>query len=121
MRYRIEVKFNHSRQSVVFHIHSEGLQQFRRRHKCDAWFWERSGKKPRNGVFGYIHLPRIEPEDTYFIELVAHEVQHLIIGWVLAWGNDLQYLANAEEQVASMTGDIIRKFWRAYRRNTPVT
>jgi hypothetical protein len=118
---RIEVKFNHSRQSIVFHVHGESLAQFRRRHKCDAWFWERSGKRPRNGVFGYIHIPHIIDGDLYYIELVAHEVQHLMIGWVLAWGNDIQYLARAEEQIATMTGEIVRKFWRAYRRHNPVT
>ena len=113
---RIPVKFNHSRQELVFVVHGT-LETFRKRNDCDAYYNSKSGRESRRGIFGYIHIPNISL-DLYWDELIAHEIQHSMIDWVLSKAKSLSYLAEREEQIATMTGEISRKFKKEYIRIT---
>lgn len=46
-------------------------------------------------------------------ELVTHEVTHLLIDWILSRARSLSFIRRNEEQIATMAGEIVRKFWRA--------
>jgi len=108
---RIEVKFNNSRQSIIFFIH-HSLNRFRKKYKCDAWYSNHKGREPRSGVFGVIHLPKADRH--YMNELVAHEVSHAVDDWSLY----MRGSADAkEERRATVNGEIVRKFWKVYERN----
>jgi hypothetical protein len=111
---RISVKFNHSRQEIVFVVHGT-IETFRKRNDCDANYNSKSGRETRRGIFGYIHIPNISL-DLYWDELIAHEIQHSMIDWVLSKAKSLSYLAEREEQIATMTGEIVRKFKKEYNR-----
>jgi len=46
---------------------------------------------------------------AYRQELIAHEVQHAMIDWLLCNENNIR---RWEEKAATMTGEIVRKIWR---------
>ena len=86
--------------------------EFREKYNSDAEYgriWE--GRHSRKGKFGTLYLPRMELTDTYFHELVAHEVQHAVLDWILArkQNNLRRFIENNEERIATMTGDIVRQ------------
>jgi hypothetical protein len=65
-------------------------------------------------LFGYVYLSELNFSPMAH-ELVAHEVQHLIFDWVLT-RKGMRLTERNEERIATMTGEIARRFWRKYER-----
>lgn len=108
---KIRVTFNGGRQYVYFHV---GMtpRAFRRKRQAYAEYWTQAQRKQRKGLIGNIYLPE-ETRMPAMAELVAHEVYHLVDDW---WrcrkGNVMN--DNNEEIRASICGEIVGKFWKAY-------
>jgi hypothetical protein len=65
--------------------------------------------------FGEIHIPI----SKMGAGLVAHELQHFILCWLLTWRLDPEM---DNESLCLLSGNITRKFWRSfYRRFQPKT
>lgn len=108
---QFRVRFNKGRQYVIFHI-GEPLHAFRKKHKCWAWYGSDRQRK-YNGLMGHIHLPSMRGmKRVEYDELVSHEIAHLVIDWILSRARALSFIARNEEDIATMTGEISRKFWR---------
>jgi len=113
----ITIKFNEGKQWVKFKVDSDP-KTFANENKCRGWYWEAENRKQRQGLFGYIHLPLYNKVTPFFRELVAHEIQHLITDWVTCRQvKDLSaYLLNNDERIATISGEIERRFWQKYEK-----
>lgn len=113
---RIIVRFNDNKQSVLFVV-GENIKAFRKRNNCDAWYGTQAGRKRNKGRIGSIHLPSmVGMRRIEYNELITHEVTHLLIDWTLTRARSLSFVRRNEEQMATMAGEIVRKFWRGYER-----
>ena len=108
---KIKVTFNKNRQYVYFHI-AEPLKAFKKAHNCDAWYSNQVNRNRYKGLFGNIYLPKCKHGDPYLHELISHEVTHLMADWMKA--RNMRVTDRNEERIATLTGEIVRRFWRAY-------
>ena len=107
----LRVYFNGKKQSIVFYI-GDNLKAFKTQNDCHAYYVAADNRLKRSGQIGSIHLPnRRGISKADYNELVAHEVQHLIIDWILTRARGLSFIRRNEEKIATMTGEIVRKFW----------
>ena len=105
------VYFNGKKQSIVFTI-GENLKAFKAQNDCHAYYVAADNRRKRRGQIGSIHLPNKRGMcKADYHELVTHEVQHLIIDWILTRARGLSFIRRNEEKIATMTGEIVRKFW----------
>lgn len=105
------VFFNRKKQSVIFHV-GKSLKAFRQEHNCWAYYVAADNRLKYSGVIGSVFLPSSRGmTQAAYAELVTHEVQHLIIDWILTRARGLEYIRRHEERIASMTGEIVRKFF----------
>jgi elongation factor P hydroxylase len=110
---KIRVNFNDNKQYIVFVI-GDKPRAFQRKNDCHAYYIGADERKKRSGVFGYIHIPVMD--DTPLLrELIAHEVQHAIIDWVLCRKGG-QVTTKNEERLATMTGEITRRFYAKWSK-----
>lgn len=110
---RIRVPFNDNKQELVFVVKGR-VDTFLRLNDCYAYYVGKYPRYQRRGVFGYIHLPHVHKQAPLFHELIAHEVQHAIFDWVLCRRGGYINTSN-EERIATMTGEIVRRFWSQYK------
>jgi hypothetical protein len=106
---KIRVTFNSGKQYVYFHI-GEPLKAFKQAHKCDAWYSNQVQRNRYKGLFGNIYLPKCKYSDPYLHELVTHEVTHLLADWMKA--RNMRVTDRNEERIATMTGEIVGRFWQ---------
>ena len=105
------IYFNDNKQ--WFHVYvAKSPAHFKRKNQCHAYYIGAEARKKRQGLFGYIYLSELNFSPMAH-ELVAHEVQHLIFDWVLTRKN-MRMTDRNEERIATMTGEIARRFWRKY-------
>lgn len=104
---KIVVRFNEGKQAVKFYV-AENPARFKRVNDCHAYYMPHEGRKKRSGLFGVIGLSEVTPE------LVAHEIIHLVADWLNTRHTALN--ERNEERVATMAGEIARRFWRTYER-----
>jgi hypothetical protein len=105
------IHFNDNRQWFNVYV-ADSPTRFKRRNQCHAYYIAAEVRKQRQGLFGYIYLSELNFSPMAH-ELVAHEVQHLIFDWVLTRKGMTMNERN-EERIATMTGEIARRFWRKY-------
>ncbi|HET9908327.1 MAG TPA: hypothetical protein VFQ23_16890 [Anaerolineales bacterium] len=107
------IHFNDNRQWFNVYV-ADNPTRFKRRNQCHAYYIAAEVRKQRKGLFGYIYLSELNFSPMAH-ELVAHEVQHLIFDWVLT-RKGMGISEKNEERIATMTGEIARRFWRKYER-----
>ena len=107
------VYFNDNKQWVNIYV-ANSPAWFKRKNQCHAYYIAAETRKQREGLFGYIYLSELNLSPMAH-ELVAHEVQHLIFDWVLT-RKGMKMTEQNEERIATMTGEIARRFWRKYDR-----
>jgi len=107
------VFFNERKQWVDVFI-ADSPARFKRRNDCHAYYLGAQCRKQRRGLFGFIHLSQMD-DTPLSIELMAHEIQHMIFDWWLCRkGNYLT--AQNEEFIATITGQFSRAFWAKWKR-----
>lgn len=101
----ITIRFNDNKQAVKFYV-ADDPARFKRVNQCLAYYMPHEERKKRTGLFGIIGLSDVTPE------LVTHEVVHLVADWM----NTRRMTLNVrnEERVATLAGEIARRFWRKY-------
>lgn len=109
------VYFNNNKQWFNVYV-ARNPAHFKRKNQCHAYYIAAETRKQREGLFGYIYLSELNFSPMAH-ELVAHEVQHLIFDWVLT-RKGMRLTERNEERIATMTGEIARRFWRRYQRWT---
>jgi hypothetical protein len=109
---KFRVYFNDNKQYVIFHL-ADDVKAFRRKNQCWAYYIAADERRTRRGLFGHIHLPH--EKFVNMSELISHEVQHLMIDWVLC-RKDGKLTPRNEERIATITGEIVKRFWREYER-----
>src|SRR5512147_612958 len=107
------VYFNENKQWVNIYV-ANSPAWFKRKNQCHAYYIAAETRKQRQGLFGHIYLSELNLTPMAH-ELVAHEVQHLIFDWVLT-RRGMNINEKNEERIATMTGEIARRFWRKYER-----
>jgi len=107
------IYFNENKQWFSVYV-AHNPTHFKRKNQCHAYYIAAETRKQRQGLFGYIYLSELNFSPMAH-ELVAHEVQHLIFDWVLT-RRGMRFTENNEERIATMTGEIARRFWRKYER-----
>lgn len=100
-------------QWVLIHI-GDDVKSFRRRNDCHAYYIGADVRKQRRGLFGHIHIPEGESEINLH-ELIPHEIQHMVTDWILCRKGG-QLTPKNEERIATMTGEINKRFWREYEK-----
>lgn len=105
------VYFN-SRRNWIDVFVSDSPRKFLRREKCYAYYMSAEPRK-RRGIFGYIYLRELNKRPDA-LELVAHELEHFKFDWVLSRRGVMNI--STEEKIATFTGDVTRRFWKAYER-----
>ena len=102
--------FNSKKQSVIFHV-EEPIKAFQAKNNCMAYYVAADNRLKYSGVIGSVFLPSPRGIDkAEYLELVTHEVQHLVIDWIFTRAKGLEYIRRNEERIATMTGEIVRKF-----------
>ena len=109
------IYFNENKQWFDVYV-ANSPAHFKRKNQCHAYYIGAETRKQREGLFGYIYLSELNYSPMAH-ELVAHEIQHLIFDWVLTRKN-MTFTEQNEERIATMTGEIARRFWRKYERRT---
>ena len=107
------IYFNDNKQWFNVYV-AKNPAWFKRKNQCHAYYLAAETRSQRKGLFGYIYLSELNPSPMAH-ELVAHEVQHLIFDWVLT-RKGMNISEKNEERIATMTGEIARRFWRKYER-----
>lgn len=104
------IKFNRGKQWVdvtLWDVHPNTFQNW----GGGRWaYFEKGYEHPREGKFGELHA--VESgirEDT-----VAHEIPHIVWEWFVA--NNIQFIRRNEEKFCRMTDELVRKFYREYRK-----
>lgn len=73
-------------------------------------YFEPKWTYPRIGFFGEFHGVKSGiREDT-----VAHELVHVVWEWYYA--NNIQFIRRNEERFCTLTDELVRKFYRYYRK-----
>lgn len=67
-------------------------------------------RRARTGLFGEIHLVQKEITPGY----VAHEIQHFLYDWLQTQSQT----SGTNEKMATLAGEVTRKFWKEYDRST---
>ena len=106
---RFKIPFNDNKQFCIVHV-ADNVRSFKRRNKCHAYYIAADVRKLRSGLFGHIHLSEFNLSPMAH-ELVAHEVQHMMIDWILCRAGGALTKRN-KEKIAAMTGEITRRIWR---------
>jgi hypothetical protein len=107
------IYFNDNKQWFNVYI-ARDPARFKRKNQCHAYYIAAEVRKQRRGLFGHIYLSELNFSPLAH-ELVAHEIQHLIFDWVLT-RKGMKLTEKNEERIATMTGEIARRFWRKYAR-----
>jgi hypothetical protein len=107
------IHFNDNKQWFNVYV-ARDPTHFKRKNQCHAYYIAAETRKQRHGLFGYVYLSELNFSPMAH-ELVAHEVQHLIFDWVLT-RKGMRLTERNEERIATMTGEIARRFWRKYER-----
>ena len=107
------IPFNNNRQWFNVYV-ARNPAHFKRKNQCHAYYIAAEERKQREGLFGYVYLSELNFSPMAH-ELVAHEIQHLIFDWVLT-RKGMRLSERNEERIATMTGEIARRFWRKSER-----
>jgi hypothetical protein len=104
------IKFNRNKQWIdvnVWDVHPNTFQNW----GGGRWaYFEQGYDSPREGKFGELHV--VESgirEDT-----VAHEMVHVV--WERFVAVDLKFIRRNEERFATYVDELVRKFYREYRK-----
>lgn len=104
------IRFNHGKQwikVIIWDVHPTTFSNW----GGGRWaYFEPKWEHPRKGFFGELHLVKSGiREDT-----IAHEVVHVVLAWYFAkW---IIITPNNEEKFAERVDEIVRKFYRGYRK-----
>lgn len=92
---------------------AEDPVKFKRKNKCQAWYISADNRFAYRGLFGYIHLSKMDdtPEG---IELMTHEIDHMITDWMRS--RRITLSERNEERIATLKGDVAKRFWSKWRK-----
>jgi len=104
------IYFNKKRQWIdvtVWDVHPETFNNW----GGGRWaYFEPTRESPRNGLFGELHFVKSGiREDT-----VVHEMFHVLCE--IIWSGRDAITKNNEEKYATILDELVRKFWRYYKK-----
>lgn len=112
MKPDFRVYFNQGKQFLNVYV-ADSPRAFRRKHDCHAMYVASHPRKKRAGLFGSIYLSELNYSPMAH-ELFDHELTHMLFDWLLCRG--MRLTVRNEERIATMIGEVSRRFWRKYER-----
>jgi|SRR5687767_85141 len=105
-----KVFFNRKKQWVDVFLEDVTPETFKLRGGGRWGYFLPKWEKSRKGLFGEVHLVRSRVRE----DLVVHEMFHVVCEWLRAGYVTLS--PRNEEKVAELLDELIRKFYREYRK-----
>lgn len=104
------VYFNRRKQWLEICIHDVHPKTFKQRGGGRWGYFIKTWENPRKGKFGELHLVKRQiREDT-----ITHEMFHVVCEWLFCkW---VIITPNNEEKVAEFLDELVRKFYREYKK-----
>lgn len=106
------IYFNKKRQYLDVYLWDVHPTTFSNWNKTRWGYFEAKWDNPKQGLFGEVHFVKSRIRE----DLVSHELLHAWIEWI--WANRTAITSRNEEFLVSLHDEMIRKFWREYRKLT---
>jgi len=105
-----KIFFNKKRQWINIYLDDVHPKTFSKKGGGNWGFFIAKWSNPKLGHFGDVHLVKSRVRE----DLIVHEFFHVFAEWI--WSNRTSITSQNEERMAEFMDELVRKFYREYRK-----